>query len=592
MDNLKERSKSQVKKTKFHIVVRIRPPEVGEEFESEIYTRDDLRKVVAKISDKEIRISKPLLEDKIFEFDKVLKHTVNQEEAFNHIAKNLLVDVTEGYNGTIMAYGQTGSGKTYTIFGKNDSLDYNGETGLHEDSGIVPRSVCFLFDKLRNESENSKIKFKLSVSFFQIYLEQITDLIPDFEENDNKEKEKEKKRNSPMNFKINTNSNLIKQAKKDAGEGLRIREDPKLGVFIQNLKQIQVEDEEQLLGLIKYATKNRITHNTNMNTTSSRSHAILRILFEKRTYNNEKNYNQQNYTTTKGLLTIVDLAGSEKSKLTNSGIRKEESKYINSSIYHLGSVVYNLANNLAHVNFRETSLTRVLKECLCGNSKNSICATVSPFLMNYEETLTTLQFASQAKFIRVNTTVNIQYEIKNMKDQLYNMVNNSQKGNLLMNSNLINSSKVNNIMNMNIMGLNNYNSHYNNHRSNSTNKNMKKSVFGTGKFSNPNSTREIQNNSIYNPSNPNIMFLNNQNESNFNVNNNESNESEYQILNKKYFQVISYLQKELCQKELEMHSLLKDNKNLKVKLSECQNMNNNLNSNLQKAQAQLQKLKK
>ena len=108
-------------------------------------------------------------------------------------------------------------------------------------------------------------------------------------------------------------------------------------------------------------------------------------------------------------------------------------QFINSSIYTLGTVVYNLANNNL-ANFRETSLTRVLKDCISGNSKNAICATVSPFLINYEEILTTLQFASQAKFIRVNTTANVRIEIKEMKNQLYKIA--SQKNNLSVNNKL------------------------------------------------------------------------------------------------------------------------------------------------------------
>lgn len=547
-----DRSKSQIKKTKFHIVVRIRPSEVGDEVSSGLYTSDDLKRVVARDGDNGIKVVKPYVEDKIFEFDKVLKPSINQKEAFNQIALNIIDDITDGYNGTIMAYGQTGSGKTYTIFGKHNSLDYTQDTGLDDDAGIVPRAVCHLFDKLRNEGK--KIKFKITISFFQIYLEQITDLIPDLDENEeDSSNTKDKKKEVPMNFQNNNSSNIIKQAKKDAGVGLRIREDPKTGVFIEGLKQIQVENEEQLLGLIKFASKNRITHNTNMNLTSSRSHAILRILFEKRTYSHIDNNNSSNqnspskkgYTNTKGLLTIVDLAGSEKSKLSNAGIRKEESKYINSSIYHLGTVVYNLANN-NHVNFRETSLTRVLKECISGNSKNSICATVSPFLVNYEETLTTLQFASQAKYIKISATRNVQHEIKEVKDQLYNMVNHNK------NKALINNSKLSFLKN----------------RSEGNNARSVSKV-----YSYPNSTREvIGNNLLFSKHNNSILMLNS-NQSVIHNNTQLVNEEEYQVLNKKYFQMITFLQKELCQKESEIYSLLKENKELKAKLAECQKLN-------------------
>lgn len=426
---------NQIPKTKFNVVIRIRPAEVGTEYDSDRFTKDDLVKVVYKLNEKQLRVKKPHTDDRIYCYDHILKDSTTQEQAYNIIAKNIVEDITNGYNGTIMAYGQTGSGKTYTIFGKQDSMNFTEGNNLDVNAGIIPRAIKRLFNYLRKsskENEGKKKKFKISASFFQIYMEHITDLIPDL----NSEDEPQQIKPSGNSFNLNSNVNNISsnkirsQAKKDAGEGLKIREDPKTGVFIKDLKQVTVENEEQLLGLINYSSQNRITTNTNMNQTSSRSHAILRILLEQREYGKEER------KTLSGLLTIVDLAGSEKSKLSSDGIRFEETKFINSSLYQLGSVISCLANNPKEASFRSSNLTRILQDCLSGNSKTSICATISPFLLNYDETLTTLQFANRAIKISNLTSVNEKIEIKALKESVQKIINQSQP-NMLLHENTI-----------------------------------------------------------------------------------------------------------------------------------------------------------
>lgn len=412
---------SNIQKTKFNVVIRIRPDYVGTEMNSDLFTEDDLDKVIFKTNQKQIKLKKPLCEDRFFNFDHILNDNASQEEAYDCVAKKIVEDVIEGFNGTIMAYGQTGSGKTYTIFGKEKSMEFWNNNNIDAYAGIVPRAIKQLFISLN--SEEKRKKYKISVSFFQIYMEQITDLIPDLN-NENEEKVTSNVKQS-MSFNLNNTKNIKHQAKKDVGEGLKIREDPLTGTFVQDLKQVQVENEEQLLGLIKYSSKNRITTNTNMNQTSSRSHAILRILFEKRTYNEDERGTRK---TTSGLLTIVDLAGSEKAKLSTEGIRFEETKFINSSLYHLGSVIKSLANNPKEATFRSSSLTRILQDCISGNSKTSICATVSPFYLNYDETLTTLQFASRAVKISIQASVNERIEVKNFKESIQKLITGNKNG--------------------------------------------------------------------------------------------------------------------------------------------------------------------
>lgn len=453
-------------KTKFKVVVKIRPAEVGTEYESDLYNNEDLTKVVVKVNEHKIKLKRPNSDDRFFMYDKILKDSETQEDTFNSVALDITNDVTKGYNGTVLAYGQTGSGKTYTIFGIEESLNLHIDKPVSKEAGIVPRSVKILFNYLRESALNKdidnklKFKFKVSVSFFQIYMEHITDLIPDFnkvntyeewENNINSSNNYNTKKGFDFNVKNQTN-NLINKAKKEIGEGLKLREDPKTGVFIQDLKKVTVENEEQLLSLIKFASKNRITTNTNMNQSSSRSHAILRILFEQRIYeeNNDNNVNYNNdlreeprtsRKTLSGLLSFVDLAGSEKSKMSSDGIRFEETKYINSSLYHLGSVISSLANNSKEASFRSSILTRILQDCLCGNSKTSICATVSPFLMNYDETLTTLQFANKAIRISNITCANEKIEIKNLKSSIQKIMQES-----LLNTNTLNNASLGNIL--------------------------------------------------------------------------------------------------------------------------------------------------
>ena len=166
-------------------------------------------------------------ETRIFDFDRILGMKCKQDESFDRMASNIIGDVMEGYNGTIMAYGQTGSGKSYTIFGRKASMEYHDD--VHEDMGIVPRAVKQIFNSIRDSS--TKASFQVRVAFMQIYMEQISDLIPDDDEYGNNPN-----RNSasptPMVFTKNKKENY------NLKDGLQIREDPKTGIFVKGQKQI------------------------------------------------------------------------------------------------------------------------------------------------------------------------------------------------------------------------------------------------------------------------------------------------------------------------------------------------------------------
>lgn len=166
-------------------------------------------------------------ETRIFDFDRILGVKCKQDESFDQMASNIVNDVMQGYNGTIMAYGQTGSGKSYTIFGKKASMEYHDD--LHEDMGIVPRAVKLIFNKIRDST--TQATFQVRVAFMQVYMEQISDLIPDNEEFGNNPGANTTSP-SPMVF---TKNNKINYNLKD---GLQIREDPKTGIFVKGQKQI------------------------------------------------------------------------------------------------------------------------------------------------------------------------------------------------------------------------------------------------------------------------------------------------------------------------------------------------------------------
>jgi hypothetical protein len=327
-------------------------------------------------SKKQIILSKPYYDDREFTVDRVLSSETSQVESFELVGKNIVNEVIEGYNGTIMAYGQTGSGKTFTVFGSKAAIDSYGFEN-HPEGGIVPRSLHHIFDYIRDNIDNAQ--FLVTVSFIQIYMEIITDLL-----------------NSNKNNKT----------------GLQIREDPKTGIFINNLEQISVQNEFEVMQIISEAAKARSTSATSMNKNSSRSHAVLQVALDQRWIEEGPPKKRK---VKKGILTIVDLAGSERlSKSGSEGLRLNEAKTINKSISALGNCIAALADgsNISHVPFRDSKLTRLLTESLGGNSKTCMYACVGPTLLNYDETYSTLLFATRAMKVRTHVKINENVDFK------------------------------------------------------------------------------------------------------------------------------------------------------------------------------------
>mmetsp|Transcript_4528 Transcript_4528/g.11315 ORF Transcript_4528/g.11315 Transcript_4528/m.11315 type:complete len:575 (-) Transcript_4528:133-1857(-) len=284
-----------------------------------------------------------------FTFDRCFGPGSAQSDVYDATGRPIVEDVLEGYYGTVFAYGQTGSGKTYTMEGQQ-----NDEDG----KGIIPRAVEHLFDEVERCAETDDVT--ISVSFVEIYLERIRDLL------------------DKSKSKVN----------------LEVRVDVKRGVYIDNATEQVVSSDAKLLKVLEAGSKMRHVSATGMNTESSRSHAIFMITICKK--------NTKDLSVKTGKLFLVDLAGSEMvSKTGAKGEQLEEAKNINKSLSALGNVIKALTDGKAsYVPYRDSKLTRILQDSLGGTSRACLICACSPASWNITETMSTLRFGTRAKYIK------------------------------------------------------------------------------------------------------------------------------------------------------------------------------------------------
>uniref|UniRef100_A0A7N8XLW1 Kinesin family member 1C n=1 Tax=Mastacembelus armatus TaxID=205130 RepID=A0A7N8XLW1_9TELE len=287
----------------------------------------------------------------------------SQTQVYKDIGEEMLLHAFEGYNVCIFAYGQTGAGKSYTMMGKQ-------EPGQE---GIIPQLCEDLFQRT-GENRDPDLTYSVEVSYMEIYCERVRDLL------------------NPMSQGT-----------------LRVREHPILGPYVEDLSKLAVTGFPDIRDLMDVGNKARTVAATNMNETSSRSHAVFTIVFTQKRRDQMTSLDTEKVSK----ISLVDLAGSERADSSGAkGTRLKEGANINKSLTTLGKVISALAEmsnkkrKSDFIPYRDSVLTWLLKENLGGNSRTAMIAALSPADINYEETLSTLRYADRAKQIRCHAVIN------------------------------------------------------------------------------------------------------------------------------------------------------------------------------------------
>ncbi|KAI4580409.1 hypothetical protein MJT46_001777, partial [Ovis ammon polii x Ovis aries] len=348
----------------------------------------------------------------------------SQKQVYRDIGEEMLQHAFEGYNVCIFAYGQTGAGKSYTMMGKQEK-DQQGIIPQARGGGAGPgagpvegcaEGLCEdLFSRI-NDTTNDNMSYSVEVSYMEIYCERVRDLL------------------NPKNK-----------------GNLRVREHPLLGPYVEDLSKLAVTSYNDIQDLMDSGNKARTVAATNMNETSSRSHAVFNIIFTQKRHDAETNITTEKVSK----ISLVDLAGSERADSTGAkGTRLKEGANINKSLTTLGKVISALAEMDSGPNkvgsgltldacpqqnkkkkktdfipYRDSVLTWLLRENLGGNSRTAMVAALSPADINYDETLSTLRYADRAKQIRCNAVINedpnnklireLKDEVTRLRDLLY-----------------------------------------------------------------------------------------------------------------------------------------------------------------------------
>ncbi|RZC32585.1 Kinesin domain containing protein, partial [Asbolus verrucosus] len=345
------------------VVVRVRPPNDRE--------RTENNRVVVKVVDEQLLIFDPKIntqsffyhgveqkgrnllrkanKDLQFMFDRVFGFDCTNEEVFENTTKNLISSLMDGYNCSVFAYGATGAGKTHTVIGHSDN------------PGITYLTMAELFKA--KQALHTERNFELGISYIEVYNELVLDLL-------------------------------------NPGASLQLRDDGRYGVMVAGIKVHKIENPQELFTLLAQGNSNRTQHSTDANAESSRSHAVFQV------------YIQMEFKATREVrsakLSMIDLAGSERGSVTGyGGARFAEGANINKSLLALGNCINSLAYGQKYVPYRDSKLTRLLKDSLGGNCQTVMVANVSPSSLSYDDTYNTLKYATRAKKIKSQVKKNV-----------------------------------------------------------------------------------------------------------------------------------------------------------------------------------------
>nr|XP_042716435.1 kinesin-like protein KIF9 isoform X7 [Chrysemys picta bellii] len=381
------------KESKVHAFVRVKPTanfpqdmiKYGPDNKSiDIYIRRDVKKGV--VNNKQT--------DWSFKLDGVL-HNASQDSVYDAVARDLVSQALDGYNGTIMCYGQTGAGKTYTMTGATENYKHRG---------IIPRAIQQVFRAVEEHIDQS---ITVRISYLEIYNETLFDLLSTM----------------PHDMSGDTHMAVVEYPQ---------------GVFVKGLSMHPASHEEDALNLLFEGETNRIIGEHTLNKNSSRSHCIFTIYIES----HSRILSDAKYTASK--INLVDLAGSERLGKTGSeGQVLKEATYINKSLSFLEQAIIALADRKRdHVPFRQSKLTHALKDSLGGNCNTVLVANIYGEAVQIEETLSSLRFATRMKWVTTEPAINEKYDpermVKNLEKEIVLL-----KQELAMHDSLVNRSLVN-----------------------------------------------------------------------------------------------------------------------------------------------------
>ena len=323
--------------------------------------------------------------EQTYAFDFAFDKFASQKFVFENSTKFLIEGVASGYNATVFAYGATGAGKTYTMLGEEGN------------PGIMPLTLRELFKEVEKYKER---EYKMKFWYLEIYNENIRDLLKFID-----------KPNSLIN---------------EDNEYLDLREDPIKGITVSGITEVNINNSNDMLKILKRGNRNRTIEATGANETSSRSHAIFQLSLEYKDRNSGIDY-EIKYSK----LSLVDLAGSERASATqNRGLRLIEGGNINRSLLTLGNCINALCDAAAkgikkiYVPYRDSKLTRLLKDSLGGNARTVMIANVSPSINTFDDTYNTLKYANRAKNIKTivsRNVLNARYHISNYVNIINNL---------------------------------------------------------------------------------------------------------------------------------------------------------------------------